>query len=281
MVLSRYFRNLAGKERSADANRHLGFSLAFIAGATNAGGFLAVHQYTSHMSGIISAIADDAMLRNFVPALAGIAALVAFTGGAACSAILVNWGRRQGLQSQYASPLVVEAALLLCFGLLGSQLAEHRTFFVPVTVLLLCFIMGLQNAMITKLSNAEIRTTHVTGMVTDIGIELGKLFYWNRTRHAPDEQLPVTANRGRLWVLTAMLVAFFGGGLTGAIGFKHIGYASTLPLAAFLIILAIVPLIDDVRAQLIKIGLLASGYSPPKPAASSPPPSKSCLGHGQ
>jgi len=38
---------------------------------------------------------------------------------------------------------------------------------------LLCFIMGLQNAVITKISHAEIRTTHVTGLVTDVGIELG------------------------------------------------------------------------------------------------------------
>lgn len=48
---------------------------------------------------------------------------------------------------------------------------------VPLTVALLCFVMGLQNAMITKISKAEIRTTHVTGLVTDIGIEIGKSLY--------------------------------------------------------------------------------------------------------
>ena len=45
-----------------------------------------------------------------------------------------------------------------------------------ITVVLLCFSMGLRNAVITKLSRAEIRTTHITGIVTDIGIEIGKLF---------------------------------------------------------------------------------------------------------
>ena len=57
-----YFRALTGHHRSREANRQLGYSLAFVAGATNAGGFLAVKQYTSHMSGIVSAIADQATL---------------------------------------------------------------------------------------------------------------------------------------------------------------------------------------------------------------------------
>ncbi|TCW87304.1 DUF1275 domain-containing protein [Burkholderia sp. SRS-46] len=251
MAPTHYFRSLTGKNRSAAGNRRLGFSLAFVAGAANAGGFLAVHQYTSHMSGIVSSIADFAALGDLVLVLAGIASLLAFVGGAACSAVLVNWGRRHQLQSQYASPLLVEAALLLCFGLLGSQLAEHRTLFAPLTVILLCFIMGLQNAMITKLSNAEIRTTHVTGMVTDIGIELGKLFYVNRFNG--DASLPpVIANRERLRVLGTMLAMFFVGGLLGALGFKHVGYSSTIPLACLLAVLAIVPLVDDLRDQLAR-----------------------------
>jgi len=41
--------------------------------------------------------------------------------------------------------------------------------FVSATVMLLCFIMGLQNAVISKISRSEIRTTHVTGLVTRRG----------------------------------------------------------------------------------------------------------------
>jgi len=224
-----YFRTLTGAHRSIEANRQLGYSLAFVAGATNAGGFLAVRQYTSHMSGVISAIADQAALGDLSLLLAGVSSLISFMLGAGCSAVLVNWGRRQRLHSQYALPLLIEAALLLCFGLLGSHLAVWEPLFVPATVMLLCFIMGLQNAMITKLSGAEIRTTHMTGIVTDVGIEFGKLFYWNFSR--ADSSAPlVRANRTKLKVHVAMLTMFFGGGVTGAMGFKHIGYASTVPL---------------------------------------------------
>ncbi|BAX63569.1 MULTISPECIES: YoaK family protein [Burkholderia cepacia complex] len=242
---AQYFRSLTGKHRSATANRQLGFSLAFVAGATNAGGFLAVRQYTSHMSGIVSAIADQAALGDIPLALAGISSLASFLVGAGCSAVLVNWGRRRGLHSQYVLPLLVEAVLLLLFGLLGSHLALWEAFFVPVTVILLCFIMGLQNAMITKLSGAEIRTTHMTGIVTDLGIELGKLFYWNRSAVDVDMHA-VVANRAKLRIHGTMLASFFVGGLAGAIGFKYVGYVSTVPLAGMLVMLAIVPVADDV-----------------------------------
>jgi uncharacterized membrane protein YoaK (UPF0700 family) len=247
-----YFRTLTGRDRSIEANRQLGFSLAFVAGATNAGGFLAVKQYTSHMSGVVSSIADQAALGDLSLVLAGAGSLISFLLGAACSAVLVNWGRRRQLHSQYASPLLIEAVLLLCFGLLGSQLALWETLFVPATVVLLCFIMGLQNAMITKLSGAEIRTTHMTGIVTDIGIELGKLFYWNSARTDPGAPF-VRANRARLKAHGTMLAMFVVGGFTGAMGFKHIGYASTVPLAGVLIVLAIVPLVDDLRARVYRL----------------------------
>ena len=112
-------------------------------------------------------------------------------------------------------------------------------------------MMGLQNAVISKLSNAEIRTTHVTGIVTDIGIELGKLFYWNRRYPVVEQQL-VLANRDRLKVLGTLALSFFGGGLLGALGFKYVGYSVTIPLALALVLLAGVPAIDDLRGYLSK-----------------------------
>lgn len=236
-----YIRRLTGRKRTADGNRHLGFALAFIAGATNAGGFLAVRQYTSHMTGIASSIADNIALGAYSLALASVGAMVFFVMGAACSAVMVNYARRHEMQSEYALPLLIEALLLLCFGIMGARLSVVGGFFVPVTVMLLCFIMGLQNAVMTKLSKGEIRTTHITGMVTDIGIELGKLVY--RNGDTPENR--VVANRERLSVLTILVLCFVWGGVTGAWGFKHVGYIVTLPIALFLVMLTSVPAIDD------------------------------------
>jgi hypothetical protein len=84
----------------------------------------------------------------------------------------------------------------------------------------------------------------MTGIVTDIGIELGKLFYWNSSRVGADAQT-VIANREKLKIHATTLTMFFSGGLAGAVGFKHVGYVSTVPLAALLISLAVVPVVDD------------------------------------
>jgi uncharacterized membrane protein YoaK (UPF0700 family) len=112
---------------------------------------------------------------------------------------------------------------------------------------LLCFTMGLQNAIITKISRAEIRTTHVTGMVTDIGIELGKVLFWNR--RAEEEQTPVRADMKKLWMLVSLVGLFFVGGVVGAVGFSKMGFVATLPLAVILVMLSLVPVMDDLTER--------------------------------
>jgi len=86
----KYARRLTGRRRSADANRHLGLVLAFIAGAINAGGFLAVQQYTSHMTGIVSSMADNLVLGAYRRRKDGSSRDSLENIYAACSAIMVN-----------------------------------------------------------------------------------------------------------------------------------------------------------------------------------------------
>lgn len=243
-----YVRSLTDNSRSVRADRHLALCLTFVAGAVNAGGFLAVGQYTSHMSGIVSAVADHSALGELLAVAAGMSAVAAFLLGAAVSAWLINWGRRHQRRSIYAAPLALEAALLLIFGVLGHGLEFRIWVFVPLTVAVLCFTMGLQNAMMTKLSRAEIRTTHVTGLLTDIGIELGKLAYWNRRREF-DSRVHVLADRVKLRLLSALVSSFFVGGVAGAVAFSRFGFIATVPLAAALLVVAGLPLYDDFLAD--------------------------------
>jgi uncharacterized membrane protein YoaK (UPF0700 family) len=228
-------------QRTPQANTRLGVTLAAVAGAANAGGFLAVNQYTSHMTGVISGVADALVLGQFTHVLTGVVMLMAFMSGAMCTAILVNWGMRRQLHSAYGLPLLLESALLLVFGLFGGAISVAAHLFVPLTVVLLCFIMGLQNAIITKISHAEIRTTHMTGLVTDMGIELGKLVYVNPGQ----SKRPVRANRDKLRLQAKLIGAFASGALVGAWGFSHVGYLMTLPLAFALLVLIAKPLWKD------------------------------------
>lgn len=239
-----YLRRLTGSKRTESANRHLARYLAFVAGAANAGGFLAVRQYTSHMSGIVAGMADNFAIGSLVMVIHGLAAVLSFLLGAFLTTLFVRWARAHALDSEYALPLLAEAALLITFGFIGHVFAGGR---VLGTVMLLCFTMGLQNAIITKLSNSVIRTTHVTGMVTDIGIALGRVVSSSSQGSAVD----LAQEFATLRLLISLVALFFMGGVTGALGFKHAGFFFTLPLSVVLVLLAVMPVIDDLRRRVL------------------------------
>jgi uncharacterized membrane protein YoaK (UPF0700 family) len=185
------------------------------------------------------------VLGQFTLVLGALGALLAFTVGAAVASVMVNWSRQRHLRSEYAWPLLLEALLLLVFGLLGGGLNHQTPFAVPLTVLVLAFTMGLQNALVSKISSSQIRTTHMTGVITDLGIELGKMFYWNRTGLPIESQ--VRANRMKLHLYARLLSMFVAGGVVGATGFKVVGFIFVLPMAVLLLALSVPPLYTDYR----------------------------------
>ena len=129
--------HLTNRHRTPGTNLTLGLVLAFTAGAINAGGFLVLHMYTSHMTGFASQLADALVLDNHRLLLNALGAILAFMCGAATCAVLVNWSRQRHLHSVYALPLMLEALLLFPFGLMGAVTLRWDTpFAVPLTVLL-------------------------------------------------------------------------------------------------------------------------------------------------
>lgn len=232
---------LAGPDRTERRNGWLAAVLALVAGTLNAVGLAAVAVYTSHMTGITASIADHLVQGGADVVLIGVEALVCFVLGAMTCALVFNWGRRRHLRGRFANVLLLEAALVLAFGGLADQLTwEHRR---HVFIAVLCFTMGLQNATITKVSNAQIRTTHVTGMITDIGIELGKYAYRNRMRGEP----PVRADRAKLGMLSGLVALFFLGGLAGASGYLAVGFSILIAPALVLFAVAVPPVLADLR----------------------------------
>jgi uncharacterized membrane protein YoaK (UPF0700 family) len=240
-----------GALRSESLNRQLAWAMAFIAGAVNAGGFLAVGHYTSHVTGVVSSMADELAEGDLTTALAALAMMLSFMGGAFVCTSLISFGQRHRMRSRYALTLAVEAGFMLVFGLMGHRLEQKVEFALPMTVMLLCFIMGLHNAVTSIISGAAVRTTHLTGTVTDIGIELSRLTYVNV--HNKLGRKRILANRQKLTLLLLILASFLGGGVVGALGFKHIGFKVTVPLAGFLCFLAARPLLLELRLLLNRL----------------------------
>ncbi|MEJ0100279.1 MAG: YoaK family protein [Pseudomonadota bacterium] len=235
-------RALTFSERTRTSNWRLGAFLAFVAGAVNAGGFLVVQRYVSHMTGIVSSIGNDWAAGRAHLALVAIMLLLLFLSGAFSTSVLVNWARRRGHRFEYALPLAIEAALLGLFILMGAHIDRTQEADVTGVAALLCYVMGLQNALVSKFSRAEIRTTHVTGLVTDIGIELGRLV---TSRFAAEGGPTATVNRERLFMHTTIFAMFLLGGILGALAVTTWGVAALWPLVAGLMGIALPALVAD------------------------------------
>lgn len=240
----RRIRYLTYRHRTSHTNRTLGLLLAFNAGAVNAGGFLVLHMYTSHMTGFASQLADSAVLGNTTLLLNALGAIVSFIVGAAVCAMMVNWGRLRHLRSIYALPLLFEAMLMIFFGLMGAvMMAWPKLHTIPPTVLLLSFVMGLQNAVGSKTSGGSVRTTHMTGNITDVGMELGKLVFKKLCSASAASR--VRHNPARIRNAASLVLMFVFGGVAGAVGFKTLGFVCVVPLAALLLALSIPPLLRE------------------------------------
>ncbi|EHL97925.1 hypothetical protein HMPREF9946_03847 [Acetobacteraceae bacterium AT-5844] len=223
-----------GDERSLAVDRHLAWWLAGIAGGLNAAGFYAVGLYSSNMTGNVSALADHVALADFSTGLLFLAIVCTFILGAAISALLINAGRRRGLAGIYAYSILAEAVLLAGLAMVDLWLTGGGRG--PLLVFGLAFLMGLQNAVVTRLSNARVRTTHVTGMVTDIGIELGNLLdnAWHRRRRDVEE-----FNREKLRLHAETVLCFLAGGILGVLAYREVGGWLLMAAAAMLLVLAL------------------------------------------
>lgn len=221
-----FTRVLVARRRTQGNDLVLATVLAALAGAANAGGFFVLGQYTSHMTGYLSQLADNLALVQVKAVGVSLLALSSFVVGAGFSAILINGARLVGGRKQYAWPLVIQGAFLVCFSFGGVLSGEIGRLF---ALSCLCFMMGMQNATITKISGARIRTTHATGMITDIGIELGRAVF---ARIRPGSG--VRTDRQKLRILVQLVGAFLMGGLIGALGYGRVGFFFALPSALIL-----------------------------------------------
>ena len=201
-----------GDDRTSNIDLVLAGLLSSMAGALNAVGFLIAGSFTANMTGNISAFADHLAGGAILISLSFIGLVAAFIGGASMAALAIQIGERRHIRSIYALAIAAEAVILLLLGmaLALSSANTHEIFLVVV----LSFVMGLQNAVTTMISRARVRTTHVSGMATDIGIELAALFGNNGSQKD-------TVRKVRLHSLT--LACFAIGGVFGALLFHLVG----------------------------------------------------------
>ncbi len=197
------------------------FLLALLAGSVNAVGLLGFsHQAVSHLTGTSSllglALADLALSN----ALHLLLTLMSFLAGAILSGLLIT-STALKLGRHYGFSLLIEAALLVLAMLFLQRSSD-------LGIYLASMACGLQNAMVTTYSGSIIRTTHLSGIFTDLGIMLG-----NRLRGIP-------INDRRLLLFILLISGFICGGIIGTLLFRLLHFSALLVPAALATLLAII-----------------------------------------
>lgn len=218
-----------GKSRTLAHNLKLASLLSFVAGTVNVSGLFAVHRLTTNVTGHFAFFADEMSQKHFGQALVYLLYILAFFLGAFCSNLLIEIMSNKNARLVNTIPVAIEITILMAIALMDpSMVGQHA----DAIACLLLFAMGLQNALVTSLSNAVVRTTHLTGLFTDLGIELSQVFFYTR----PEQQQKLRAS---IKLRLTIIFCFFLGGVAGGLGYmiagNHILLLSVATLVAALI----------------------------------------------
>jgi uncharacterized membrane protein YoaK (UPF0700 family) len=179
--------------------------LAFQAGLLNTGGYMACHNFVSHVTGFATLFGIGLGEHNYGHALAVLLVPVCFLGGAMVSGMLVDLRLQLGKKPRYYIVFGVLFALLLIvviagwnklWGNFGAAVLHKGSYGL---LALLCLICGLQNATVSLVSKSVVRTTHLTGVTTDLGIGLVRML--NRSRLGAKVHGETQANFMRIGVI--------------------------------------------------------------------------------
>lgn len=230
-----------GKNRTLIHNLRIATILSFVAGIVNVTGFLSFKQLTTNVTGHFALFINDVAYFEFWKGTVYFLYIFSFLFGSFSSSFLIEMFKENKTLNVFVLPTLVECLILVSIAVI-SNVVEIK--YPDLIVCLLLFAMGLQNSFVTKISNAVVRTTHLTGLFTDLGIELSQLFF--PKSHPYRDKIKATIKL-RVYIICF----FFLGGLIGGFLYSRLNLRlNTLILAAIILLISL--FYDDMRFKLIK-----------------------------
>lgn len=203
-----------GTKRTYVHNVKLASLLGITAGFVNAAGFLGFSVLTTNVTGHAALFAEQVAQQHWETARVVALWMFLFLAGAfVCSLIISIIGRNQ--QFSYVVPILIEITILLIIAVAGyryDQTLAAKELFAGS----LLFAMGLQNSLVSMISGSVVRTTHLTGTFTDLGIELAQLIQRNNRSN-----MVLTS---RIKLRLAIIFFFLFGALGGAYLFGYLSF---------------------------------------------------------
>ena len=231
-----------GKSRTFKHNLRIATVLSFVAGIVNVTGFLAIQQLTTNVTGHFALFIFDFERFEFWKGAIYFLFIFSFLFGSFTSSFLIERYRETRRLNVFVIPTILEAAILV-----GVTLFYNITgvSYPGVIACSLLFAMGLQNSFVTKISNAVVRTTHLTGLFTDLGIELSQLFF--RKSHPNIDKI-----KSNIKLRVFIISFFFFGGMTAGFFYSRVGWgANTLIMAAVILLGSL--FYDDFKFRIIRM----------------------------
>lgn len=230
-----------GKSRTLKHNLQIATVLSFVAGIVNVTGFLSFKQLTTNVTGHFAQFMFDLENFEFWKGTIYFVYIFSFLFGSFSSSFLIEKFRANKKLNVFVIPTLTESFILIAVAVF-SNFTENL--YPDLIACLLLFSMGMQNSFVTKISNAIVRTTHLTGLFTDLGIELSQLFF---PKAHPNREKIRSTIKLRVYIISF----FFMGGIIGGICYSALHLKlNTLLLAAIILLGSL--FYDDFRFGVIK-----------------------------
>lgn len=202
-----------GKKRNIRHNLKIASLLSFVAGMVNTAGFFSVQTLTTNLTGHFAFFTDEIFRLELITALISFGYIASFfMGSFTCSCLMEALYRRKE-NIVHLIPACIEIVILLFIAAFADALIGRCPHVIAFALL---YAMGMQNSFVTRISNSVVRTTHLTGLFTDLGIELARLFFCMEPH----------VKAGLLSSITlrlAIIGSFFTGGILGAVFYSRMG----------------------------------------------------------
>ncbi len=231
-----------GKARTFKQNFRLAAFLSLIAGMVNICGVLLLGVLTTNVTGHFAYFAEDVLKKSDQFGIHFLLYIIAFLAGSFISSLMTEFFYARNSHAPHNASMFLEIILLLYIGLFGDYLLNDGVG-KPILAYVLLFSMGLQNSLVSKISDAAVRTTHLTGLFTDLGIELSQLFFYRETSQR--EKL-----KGSIKLRCGIISFFFAGCVAGGLLYNSLRFRILVVAAIFLVIALVY---DNILVSFYKI----------------------------
>ncbi|WP_369753767.1 YoaK family protein [Flavobacterium sp. WC2409] len=231
-----------GKNRTFIHNLRLATLLSFVAGIVNITGVLAVKTLTTNVTGHFAFFAEEVIKHNYTAAITFFVFTIFFLMGAFTSNFMAEWVSIKHPHLLHIIPISMEIAILTLVGFFGIQ-ADLYTLEGKMIAFAMLFAMGIQNSLVTKISQSTVRTTHLTGLFTDLGIELSQLFFYKKQNEKKRLNASISL---RLSIITFFFIGCISGGYIYT--FLKI---KTLLVGVFFLLIAL--MYDSIRLRFLAV----------------------------